>query len=266
MQERFESLIKQRLLAEYENNPPLFPWETEVSEYPAEVLELEAVTNSATAEVSATWGAYVSTLKVPGLLPQAVLTTLFERCQEIARTPVKQGVRLVRAVESLFPQQTDLLEPIANMVLVPAYRSGETTKAAVTQELANVAGGYDSALPEQQIALSMLAAQEILGALTLSVSTDHSEDSRRWVVPIGVLELSATYINDQLIISAVLPSGGTICLCDGEVEKAVSRQTPGSLSLVLSSVEAHKTHQLKVSLQSENTPLSFAVHVGDISL
>ena len=36
VQERFQALLKQRLLSEYENTPPLFPWESEVSEYPAD--------------------------------------------------------------------------------------------------------------------------------------------------------------------------------------------------------------------------------------
>ena len=161
VQERFQALLKQRLLSEYESRPPLFPWESEISEYPAEVADgMPAVA------ISSLWNAHMGALKVPGLLPAALMNTLLERCQKIARSPIKQGVRLVRAVEDLFPESADLLEPIANMVLVPAYRSGQATQDAVIQQLARAVGGYHSALPEQQIALSMLAAQEILGALT----------------------------------------------------------------------------------------------------
>ncbi|MEO1620056.1 MAG: hypothetical protein AAFU53_03375, partial [Cyanobacteria bacterium J06632_3] len=61
--------------------------------------------------------------------------------------------------------------PIAKMVMVPAYRSDSAMQAAMTQELVAVAGDYDSAKPEQQIALSMLAAHEILSALTLRCQT-----------------------------------------------------------------------------------------------
>ena len=43
VQERFQALLKQRLRLEYENKPPLFPWESEVSEYPAEVADFAPV-------------------------------------------------------------------------------------------------------------------------------------------------------------------------------------------------------------------------------
>jgi hypothetical protein len=270
VQERFQALLKQRLLLEYESRPPLFPWESELSEYPAEVTD--AVPAMA---ISSLWSAHMGALKVPGLLPASLMNTLLERCQEIARSPIKQGIRLVRAVEDLFPESSDMLEPIANMVLVPAYRSSKATQDAVIQELASAAGGYGSALPEQQIALSMLAAQEILGALTFSVSADKPCEQRSWITAVGTLELSVCYERSgeqageqtsQLKVLAVLPDGGQVRLCDDSVKKLATRSQPGPLDLALANPVIGKTYVMEVSLQSEAHSLNFAIHVEDAHL
>ena len=265
VQERFQALLKQRLLSEYENNPPLFPWESEVSEYPAEVAECIPAT-AGVPSISTLWGAHMGTLRVPGLLPAGLMSTLLERCQDIARSPIKQGVRLVRAVEDLFPESADMLEPIANMVLVPAYRSGRAAQDAVIQELAGVAGGYDSALPQQQIALSMLAAQEILGALTFSVSPQQPSERRSWITALGALELAVDYQTyaqkgDGLRVVAVLPGGGQVRLRDGDVEKVATRSMPGELDLSLAHPVVGKTYVMEVSLNNEAPALNFAIHI-----
>jgi hypothetical protein len=283
VQERFQALLKQRLLLEYENRPPLFPWESELKEYPAEVRDASPVI-----AISSLWSAHMGALKVPGLLPVSLMNTLLERCQEIARSPIKQGIRLVRAVEDLFPESADMLEPIANMVLVPAYRSSQATQDAVIQELANAAGGYGSALPEQQIALSMLAAQEILGALTFSVGSDKPCEQRSWITALGALELTVCYeCSDEkadgltssgvtstelprtdlprreLKVLAVLPDGGQVRLCDGSVEKLAARSQPGPLDLALANPVVGKTYVMEVSLQAEVHSLNFAIHIDD---
>ncbi len=275
VQERFQALLKQRLLLEYESRPPLFPWESELSEYPAEVTE--AVPAVA---ISSLWSAHMGALKVPGLLPASLISTLLERCQEIARSPIKQGIRLVRAVEDLFPESTDMLEPIANMVLVPAYRSSQATQDAVIQEIANAAGGYGSALPQQQIALSMLAAQEILGALTFSISADKPCEQRSWITAVGALELTvcyecsdekanakadqeASHKASELKVLAVLPDGGQVRLCDGSVEKIATRSQPGPLDLALANPPVGKTYVMEISLQAEVHSLNFAIHIEE---
>ncbi|MEL6556175.1 MAG: hypothetical protein AAFQ63_22370, partial [Cyanobacteria bacterium J06621_11] len=78
VQERYHSLLKQRLHSEYEKNPPLFPWETEISEYPAEVADPVGV---ATVVIAPLWSNHVSALKVPSLLPQPLLDILQTRRQ-----------------------------------------------------------------------------------------------------------------------------------------------------------------------------------------
>ena len=257
MQERFQKILKQRFLSEYEDNPPLFPWESEVAEYPADVTDFAA------AAVPSLWDAHASKLPVSGLLPAPLLKALFERCQVMARTPVKQGIRLVRAVEGMFPDQMDILEPIADMVLVPAYRSADAaTREALTQELTAVAKDYDAALPEQQIALSMLAAQEILGTLTLTLSASQTSETRHWVTAQGSLNLGATYADDTLTVSATLPEGGQVNLKGCDVEQQAKRSHPGALTVSLVKPVLDRTYILEVLLASESTPLSFAIYLG----
>jgi len=262
VQERFHSLLKQRLQSEYENRPPLFPWESELVEYPAEVSDA-ALVSAVESAVTPLWSTHVSDLQVPGLLPQPLLNALFVRCQALACKPIKQGIRLVRAVEDMFPAQPDLLEPIADMVLVPAYRSDSATQTALTQELANIAGGYDLARPEQQIALSMMAAQEILGALTLEISPEKQpEDSRQWLTPRGTLDLKVACVLGQLTVAVNLPDGGQVRLWDGDIEKRALRSQPGLLDIVLADPEFDRTYLLEVSLTGDELPLNFAIHLA----
>ncbi len=263
MQERFHFLIKQRLMSEYEKSPFLFPWESELCEYPANVADPISAAYTAPGAAPSLWNQHLSSLKVPGLLPQPVLNALFKRCQEIALSPIKQGVQLVRAVEALFPAQGAMLEPIADIVLVPTYRSDNETQSAVLEQITQLADDYDSASPEQQIALSMMAAQEILGAMTLSLSAQKLEDSREWLTAHGLLRLSASYVagstDSQLIIKAVLPEGGQVRLWDGNVEKRALRSQPGSLDLNWGSISSEKMYLLEVSLSSEETLLKFVI-------
>jgi len=257
VQERFQALLKQRLLSEYENNPPLFPWESEVSEYPAEVADCASAN-----AVAPLWNKHIGTLRVPGLLPNDLVNSLFERCQDIVRSPLKQGIRLVSAVENFFPDRTDLLEPIANMVLVPAYRSGKGTQDKVIQELAGELGGYEAAMPEQQVALSMLAAQEILSALTFDVSATKPTDARSWVTAVGMLELTVAYTDGELSIHTVLPIGGQVRLHSGDVEKSAVRSSAGALDLAWGTPDGSVAYVLEVSLQNEARPLNFVIECG----
>ena len=260
VQERFQALLKQRLLSEYETNPPLFPWESEVGEYPAEVADCTS-SDTAISLTAPLWNTHIGTLRVPGLLPNELVNSLFERCQSIVRSPLKQGIRLVSAVEDFFPDCDDLLEPIANMVLVPAYRSGKDTQDKVIQELAGEPGGYEAAMPEQQVALSMLAAQEILNALTFDVSADRPKETRRWVTAVGILELTVAYTDGTLGISAVLPAGGQVRLHDGDIEKSAVRNRAGALDLAWGKPTDGATYVLEVSLQNEAHPLNFVISV-----
>lgn len=262
VQERFHALLKQRLKLEYESRPPLFPWETEVREYPAEIPSF------ATAQAGGyLWLENLRHMKAAQALPESVLTQLLERCQTMVQSSFKQGIKLVRTVEALFPNQEDILEPIANIVLTPAYRSSTDLQEATLQELKNLAGdGYEAATPEQQVALSMLAAQEIMTALSLSVSVRQPRLVREWITVMGVLKLEVVYQSNLLMVQAYLPGGGEMNLLGGDSETRALRSQSGQLTLVQAAPEIGKTYGLEVSLLgSHQRPLRFVVSVSDAS-
>ncbi|MEM6354047.1 MAG: hypothetical protein AAF766_25160, partial [Cyanobacteria bacterium P01_D01_bin.14] len=257
----FQALLKRRLQMEFENRPPLFPWESEIRDYP---VELPAF--SAAQAVGKLWLDNLHHFKAANALPDAVLTKLLERCQIMAQTSLKEGVKLVRTVESFFPDYTELLEPIASMVLVPNVRGGSSqamaTKEAALQEIENLAGGYTAATPEQQVAISMLAAQEIMSALTLTVSPTEPQLKREWITAFGTLTLGVTYQGDWLLIEAELPSGGQLHLIGAQSESSTSRPEAGKLSLVETTFEVGQTYTLEVSLsEGGQRPLRFTVGV-----
>ena len=55
-------------------------------------------------------------------LPDDVLVEIFNQCQQVARQTWQTGRRLIEAVETLFPDQPQILEHIAGLVSRPAYR------------------------------------------------------------------------------------------------------------------------------------------------
>ncbi|MEM9903545.1 MAG: PatU [Cyanobacteria bacterium P01_D01_bin.44] len=257
VQDRFQSLLKRRLQMEFENRPPLFPWESEIREYP---VELPAF--SAAQAVGKLWLDNLHHFKAANALPDAVLTKLLERCQIMAQTSLKEGVKLVRTVESFFPDHTELLEPIADMVLTPAYRSTEALEKETVEVIQNLTGGYTAAAPQQQVAISMLAAKEIMSALTLTVSPIDPQLKREWITAFGTLTLGVTYQGDWLLIEAKLPSGGQLHLIGDQSESSTSRPEAGKLSLVETTFEVGQTYTLEVSLsEGGQRPLRFTVGV-----
>ncbi|HEY9738584.1 MAG TPA: hypothetical protein V6D06_19960 [Trichocoleus sp.] len=240
MQDHFQALIKRRLRLEIERRPPLFPWEHEVQDYP------EWLTKDAVAPL---WIEHLRTLKLP-TLPDDVMTALLERCQALASQPLKTGVRLVKAVEELFPEQPQTLENVARLVLTPAYRSGRTELPTLD---------YSAANTQQQVALTMLAAQEIFSALSLPLSPQAPTVQRQWTTPLGLLTLTATYLpggNGRIQIQAVLPQAGYLQLADSQAE----RSQPGELVTILEAPISGQIYPLTVGLlEPQEEPLQFSL-------
>ncbi|MEL7502434.1 MAG: hypothetical protein AAFN18_08200 [Cyanobacteria bacterium J06554_6] len=255
VQDRFHTLLKNRLRLEFENRPLLFPWESELSEYP---VDLPSMAGAAAARP---WIDNLRQLQVASALPEAILTQLLERCQVMARSSKQQGVKLIRTVESLFPENTDLLEPIAGIVLTPAYR-GDDARATAIQELEALASDYDAATTEQQIAISMLAAQEIMAALTLTVSEQAPRLTREWVTAQGLLKLEINYDSDLLFVRVYCPGNSRVNLQDGDVTLQATRTQPGRLDLVKAAPKIGHNYVLEVSLpDSGHRALRFALSV-----
>lgn len=247
VQDRFQALIKRRLRLEIERRPPLFPWEKEVQDYPDWLGEASA---------APVWLRHLQELKIPAILPEEVMTTLLKRCQTLAQQPLKSGIRLIQAVESLFPDQPQTLEHVARLVLTPAYRSGSSVE--------NLDLDYATANTQQQVALAMMAAQELFKTLSLSLSVKSPETQQQWLTTAGLLTLTATYdpaLPEQLQMRAVLPEAGYLQWGESGSEVRTERSQSGELILQLDRPEPGQIYSLEVGLAtSQSEPLQFALY------
>jgi hypothetical protein len=250
VQDRFHSLLKRRIRAELELKPPVFPWETEGYEYDSEPV--------GTSEQSPAWAwtTQLQSLNLPVPMPEQVLAQLFGQCQAIMQSSLQEGTKLVRVVESLFPGQDAALNQLAGFVLASPARSGSTAPS-----LKNAPGSasfpidYDSATAPQQMALSLIAAREIIESLTLKVSA-HQPVQRQWQVASGTLELAAEYdvATKRVRIQGQLPTAGRVDFKAQNSQATAHRSSAGSFSLELFDLAPNQSYWLDVQLQDADQP------------
>ncbi|SRR5579883_1298976 len=270
VQDRFHTLLKHRLQSEIQLNPPLFPWETEIHDYESEGA-MAGVTSAATADIAAVnqripaqvWLQQLKTLNLPISVPEGVLSQLLERCQEAVQSSLLEGAKLVKAVENLFPGQSQALNHLAGMVMTSPARSGATTSPPPGT---NYPSSYESAVPAQQMVLSLLAAREIIAALTLTISASQPKLERQWLTEVGPLSLQAEYTPDasgsKLRVQVVLPQGGSITLRGEPLQASAQRPNPGSLSVELFDLQPQQSCVLEVRFLDQE-PLVFAVRITE---
>lgn len=247
VQNRFQALLKDRLRSEIERHPPLFPWEKSTQEYP------DTVPGERSEDL------WINPLQPQGLgtmLPDDVFSTLVERCQEVVRQSFKSGVQLIKAVEGLFPDQPQTLQNVAQIVLQPAYRSAAIAPLPTVD--------YSQANTQQQVALTMLAAREILAALSLKVNGDRPRDQRQWQTAAGPLSLSLALDSEApMTIRAVLPTGGYLAL-ETDAQLRTERSQPGELQLELPAPESGQVHALVVGFADSTVrPIRFVAGMLD---
>ncbi|MER3435157.1 MAG: hypothetical protein C4288_17515 [Leptolyngbya sp. ERB_1_1] len=258
VQDRFHALLKSRLLLEAQQNPPLFPWEKEAVDYETEPTGYEAQPALAAASV---WLHQIRHMNLPIPMPEAVMTELLERCQSVLFSSLREGAKLVRAVDTLFPGQTQLLNNVAGYVMVSPARS----KVAKLQDLAIEIGeelpeSFDSAIETQQMALSLLAAREILSTLMLTVSSQQPQLEREWLTELGAFTLKVGYEPERLRIEAALPCGGSLLFQGEESRSLVDRDDAGRLSLEIREFNVDHVYPLEVRL-GEQDLLTFALSI-----
>jgi hypothetical protein len=255
VQDRFYHLLKHRLRAEIEHRPPLFPWESEGFDLVTEYSDWVAPDRVP----SQLWAAQLQKLSLPAL-PGEVLATLFSQCQSVLQFSLREGEKLVRAVEGLFPGEAPALNQLAEMVLTPSYRDGVLMRSPDAATVPSIQ--YESASPQQQMALSLLAAKEILEALTLPVSLASPNVERQWQTSKGTLFLSAAYHPqfNQIQIQAEFPCAGAIEVRGMQSSSTATCAEAGYLSVALCHPVANQTYALEVQLEgSEESGLSFVV-------
>jgi hypothetical protein len=261
VQDRFHALLKHRLQIEIQRKPPLFPWETEISDYESESADSEV--KQLIFSAASLWKAQLRHLNLPVPLPEAVLSELLERCQSVIFSSLREGAKLVQAVDSFFPGQSRLLNDVAGYIMVSPARS----TAASLQQLATEAGAelpsrYEEAIETQQMALSLLAAREIMSSLTLTVSPRQPQIERRWLTDLGTLTLRTEHQFGQgtgrLRIEADLPCGGSLQFQGEQWQALADRPDAGILSVELRDLSLNRTYPLEVRLGEEDF-MTFAV-------
>jgi hypothetical protein len=250
VQDHFQAVLKRRLQIAISENPPLFPWESTLKEYPVELSETSPHP----------WLIQLRSLQLPTVLPDDILAGLLSRCQELLAESLQPGVQLVKAVENLFPDQPQVMDQIAGLVLTnatvrsTATRDAEALKAAFPE-------GYEGANPQQQVTLTMLAARDILDTLMLELTPETPVVQRDWLTTAGKIVLSARYqpgTPNRIVLLAEIPQASQLSLPSlGEV---VTQTRPGTLTLTLTDPKPYVVYPLEIHLNEEDSvPLTFAI-------
>lgn len=254
VQQRFYEVLKRRLKTEIQQAPPLFPWETEMLVYDAEVPDAVSVDRVP----SDLWMPQLQNLRLPVPLPKEVFKSLLTRCQQVVNSSLLEGSRLVDVVTELFPEQLSALNYWTEQVLIWETGRGEEPKPLV-----NCPTTYEMANPTQQMVLSLLAAREILGSLTLRVSASHPKCTQEWSTALGTLKIEAQYQpqlwNSKLRIQAQLPQGGNLQIQGDSAVARAQRPDRGALSVELFDIRPDRTYSLEISLDSEDSPFLFVI-------
>ncbi len=252
VQTRFQAVLKRRLQNQIQDNPPLFPWETQLVDYP------DYIDNTSMSWVPAWgWAAQQSKLSLPILMPEKIFQQLLARCQELLTFPVPLGAKLVGVVESIFPNEPQTLNDLAGMVLRSPYRSADTLERIPTVE-----GSYSDLQPRQQMALSLLAAKQLLEDLTIPVDAAQEVVQKEWLTSVGSINLRFQYNQetDKLRVEAELPRIGKLKFGGNTSAKVAESSDKGIVSLELNSVKKGSTYTLSVELQEiDDQPLTFAI-------
>jgi hypothetical protein len=273
VQDRFYSLLKNRLQTEIQRNPPLFPWETEIHDYETEAVPYAATHAEATSVTAAgsqkvpvgLWTSQLKNLNLPVPMPEKILVQLFQRCQEVAQSSLLEGAKLVRIVEDLFPGHSQALNQLAGLVITSPARSGTTAAPASG---ANYPPSYETAVPPQQMVLSLLAAREIMTALTLSLSSRQPRVERQWMTEVGAMSIAAVYdftsSMAKLRIEGKLPCRGSLRLLGNGLQATGDRLTAGDISVELNDVQPSQPYTLEVHLmEKDSNPLIFVIRIAE---
>ncbi|WP_088242237.1 PatU [Calothrix rhizosoleniae] len=255
VQERFQAVLKRRLQIQVENHPPLFPWESQLQEYP------DCVDNPSLNIVPAWgWTAQQYKLNLPTSIPEKVFQELLAKCQGLLASSLPLGAKLVQAVESLFPDNSQDLNNLAGLVL----RSTSSRSPESLTMIANGESDYSQLQPRQQMALSLLAAKQLLENLKLNVSATNPVVQRQWLTSVGELsvqvELQFQGQQTKLVVQTELPAKGLVKLQGPDAHAMAQSDNPGLLSMELSCTQNKQDYTLAIEIEGiEQQALLFVI-------
>ncbi|BAY91835.1 PatU [Tolypothrix sp. LEGE 11397] len=256
VQERFQAVIKHRLQLQIQNRPPLFPWETQLVDYPDYADEPSVA-------FVPTWGwiAQQSKLNLPVTLPESIFRQLLAKCQVLLTSSLPLGAKLVQAVEELFPSDTQTLNnlnSIAGLVLRSPSRSVEALET-----MPNLQNDYSDLKESQQMALSLLTVKQLLETLTIPISLTNSVVEREWLTTVGVLKLKIEYQSQKgkLRVQGELPTRGIFQLQGNGTQAVAQSSSVGSLIVELPCQHINQTYTLEVDFpEIDQQPLLFVIN------
>ncbi|MDB9314377.1 hypothetical protein PN462_14795 [Spirulina sp. CS-785/01] len=270
VQKRFYALLKRKLHTQIENQPPLFPWETELTEYEPDISE-----DAIPAFSRQMWLPQVANL-MPVAIPETVLASLLDACTDTMGMIRPPSAKMVKAVQELFPDYARVLNEMVERIrlstsFAPARLSHEEKQRQRQKLAAILPANYQEATLEQQMAVSLLVAKEILDTLTLMLSPRSREVERLWETNVGVVHLRADYnpetpnqtnrfSRQPLRVRVQLPKGGCLTLQANQESITAQRSYAGHLSVELSDWQVGQPYLLEVRLfDAGQMPLKFAI-------
>ena len=251
VQNHLQTVLKRRLQTEIDQNPPLFPWESDLQEYPVDI----------SVDVPAPWLAQLRSLQLPTALPEDILAGLLSRCQNLVSESLQPGIQLVKAVEALFPDQPQAMDQIAGLVLANATMRDLSSQHEMEALKEAFPEGYEGANPQQQVTLAMLAAKDILHALTIVLTPQAPTAQRDWLTTEGKITLTARYqagTPNQINLSVELPQAGQLSL--PSLGQTMAQDRPGTLNLLVPEPKANEAYPLEILLcDRDSKPLTFSI-------
>jgi hypothetical protein len=254
VQERFQAVLKRRLQTQIQNHPPLFPWESQFRDYP------DFIENPSMGLVPG-WGFTQAraSLNLPIDLPERIIRQLLEKCQALVTSSLPLGAKLVQAVESFFPNEQQTINDLASLVLRSPYRS-----ASALKDVPNLDGDYSDLQPRQQMALSLMAAKQLLDNLTLPISATNAVVERQWLTSAGAINLKVEYQvqgkDAILCVQADLPTTGTLKVLGNGSSSMAQSSSAGCLSVEITCNQPRQPYNLEVKLTGiDQQPLTFLI-------
>jgi hypothetical protein len=265
VQKRFQALLKRRLQAEIERHPPRFPWEMEASDLPSYSDDFEALS----VPTRQFWVPQLLAV-LPVEIPETILARLLEACSEAINSLKPAEAKTVKAASCLFPEQLRDLNEMAGHIrlsFAPSRLPQEEQQRYQEELVASLPRSYETATMQQQMALSLLAAREIIETLTLTLSPQQPTIERQWQTAAGFVLLRSEYPPrspnmeaQPLRVSARLPKGGSLTLQTNQESAIAERTYPGALSVELFDWERGQTYPVTVNLAgTSQKPLTFAI-------